>query len=45
MTSGYLPSIVGGGDLVAELSSMATRSGPNAGLWPGLTLRAIGFTI
>ena len=38
MTSGYLPSTVGGGDLVAELASMATQSGPNAGLWPGLTI-------
>ena len=38
MTSGYLPSTVGGGDLVAELASMATLSGPNAGLWPGLTI-------
>jgi len=38
MTSGYLPSTVGGGDLVAELASMATQPGPNAGLWPGLTI-------
>jgi len=38
MTSGYLPSTVGGGDLVAELASMATQSGPNSGLWPGLTI-------
>ena len=38
MTSGYLPSTVGGGDLVAELASMATQDGPNAGLWPGLTI-------
>jgi AraC-like DNA-binding protein len=38
MTSGYLPSTVGGGDLVAELASMATQSGPNVGLWPGLTI-------
>ena len=38
MTSGYLPSTVGGGDLVAELASMATQAGPNAGLWPGLTI-------
>ena len=45
MTSGYLPSTVGGGDLVAELASMATQVGPNAGLWPGLMLRAIAFTI
>ena len=38
MTSGYLPSTVGGGDLVAELASIATQAGPNAGLWPGLTI-------
>jgi len=38
MTSGYLPSTVGGGDLVAELASIATQAGPNAGLWPGLTV-------
>jgi len=37
MTSGYPPSTVGGGDLVAELASIATQAGPNAGLWPGLT--------
>jgi hypothetical protein len=28
MTSGYLPSTVGGGDLVAELVSMATQADP-----------------
>jgi AraC-like DNA-binding protein len=38
MTSGYLPSPVGAGDLVAELTSIATASGANAGLWPGLTI-------
>ena len=38
MTSGYLPSTVSGGDLVAELASIATEAGPNAGLWPGLTV-------
>ena len=38
MTSGYLPSTVGGGDLVAELASIATQAGPNTGLWPGLTI-------
>jgi hypothetical protein len=38
MTSGYLPSPVGAGDLVAELASIATASGANAGLWPGLTI-------
>ena len=38
MTSGYLPSTVGGGDLVAELASTATQAGPNTGLWPGLTI-------
>lgn len=38
MTSGYLPSPVGAGDLVAELASVATASGANAGLWPGLTV-------
>jgi hypothetical protein len=27
MTSGYLPSTVGGGDLAAELASMATQAG------------------
>ncbi len=37
MTSGYPLSTVGGGDLVAELASIATQVGPNAGLWPGLT--------
>ena len=26
MTSGYLPSTVGGGDLVAELASIATQA-------------------
>jgi hypothetical protein len=35
MTSGYPPSTVGGGDLVAELASIATQAGPNTGLWPG----------
>ena len=38
MTSGYLPSTVSGGDLVAELASIATQAGPNADLWPGLTV-------
>jgi AraC-like DNA-binding protein len=38
MTSGYLPSTVSGGDLVAELASIATQADPNAGLWPGLTV-------
>src|SRR6476620_1540094 len=38
MTSGYLPSTVGGGDLVAELASIATQAGPNTGIWPGLTI-------
>jgi AraC-like DNA-binding protein len=38
MTSEYLPSTVGGGELVAELSSIAAQAGPNAGLWPGLTI-------
>src|SRR6266704_3436433 len=38
MTSGYLPSTVGGGDLVAELASIATQAGPNTSLWPGLTI-------
>src|ERR1700757_2423987 len=38
MTSGYLPSTVGGVDLVAELASIATQAGPNTGLWPGLTI-------
>ena len=38
MTSGYLPNTVVGGDLVAELASIATQAGPNAGLWPGLTV-------
>jgi len=38
MTSGYLPSTVSGGDLVAELASIATQAGPNVGLWPGLTV-------
>ena len=38
MTSGYLPSTVGGGDLVAELASIAPQAGPNTGLWPGLTI-------
>jgi hypothetical protein len=27
MTSGYLPGIIGAGDLVAELASMATEAG------------------
>ena len=39
MTSGYLPSTVGGGDLVAELASIATQAGPNTGLWPGQDVR------
>ena len=38
MTSGYLPSTVGAGDLVAELASMATEAGANTGVWPGLTI-------
>ena len=38
MTSGYLPSTIGAGDLVAELASMATEAGANTGLWPGLTV-------
>jgi AraC-like DNA-binding protein len=38
MTSGYLPSPAGAGDLVAELASVATAAGANAGLWPGLTV-------
>jgi hypothetical protein len=38
MMSGYLPGTVGGGDLVAELASIATQAGPNTGLWPGLTI-------
>ena len=38
MTSGYLPSTIGAGDLVAELASIATESGANTGLWPGLTV-------
>ena len=38
MTSAYLPSTVGGGDLVAELASIAPQAGPNTGLWPGLTI-------
>ena len=37
MTSGYLPSTIGAGDLVAELASIATEAGANTGLWPGLT--------
>jgi hypothetical protein len=48
MTSGYLPRTVGGGDLVAELASIATQPGPNTA---DITdsgreqLRAIGFTV
>ena len=38
MTSGYLPSTIGAGDLVAELASMATGAGANTGVWPGLTI-------
>ena len=38
MTSGYLPSTIGAGDLVAELASMATEAGANTGVWPGLTV-------
>jgi AraC-like DNA-binding protein len=38
MTSGYLPSTIGAGDLVAELASMATGTGANTGVWPGLTV-------
>ncbi len=38
MTSGYLPSTVGAGDLVAELAAAATETGANTGLWPGLTI-------
>jgi len=38
MTSGYLPSTIGAGDLVAELASMATGAGANTGVWPGLTV-------
>ena len=38
MTSGYLPSPVGAGDLVAELAAAATGEGANIGLWPGLTI-------
>ena len=38
MTSGYLPGIIGAGDLVAELASMATGAGANTGVWPGLTV-------
>ena len=38
MTSGYLPSTVGAGDLVAELAAAATGTGANTGLWPGLTI-------
>ena len=38
MTSGYLPGIIGAGDLVAELASMATEAGANTGVWPGLTV-------
>jgi len=38
MTSGYLPSTIGAGDLVAELASMATETGANTGVWPGLTV-------
>jgi hypothetical protein len=38
MTSGYLPSTIDAGDLVAELASMATQAGANTGLWPGLTV-------
>ena len=33
MTSGYLPSTIDAGDLVAELASMATQAGANTGLW------------
>ena len=38
MTSGYLPSTIGAGDLVAEPASMATETGANTGLCPGLTV-------
>jgi hypothetical protein len=38
ITSGYLPSTIGAGDLVAELASMAADTGANTGLWPGLTI-------
>jgi AraC-like DNA-binding protein len=38
MTSVYLPGIAGAGDLVAELAQTASRTGANAGLWPGLTV-------
>ena len=38
MTSVYLPGIAGAGDLVAELAQAASRTGANAGLWPGLTV-------
>jgi len=38
MTSAYLPGIAGAGDLVAELARTASRTGANAGLWPGLTV-------
>jgi AraC-like DNA-binding protein len=38
MTSGYLPSTIGAGDLVAEIASMATGAGANTGVWPGLTV-------
>ena len=38
MTSGYLPSTVGAGELVAELAAVATAAGANTGLWPGLTI-------
>lgn len=38
MTSGYLPSTVGAGELVAELAAVATATGANTGLWPGLTI-------
>jgi hypothetical protein len=37
MTSGYLPSPVGAGDLVAEVAAIATEPGANTGSWPGLT--------
>jgi AraC-like DNA-binding protein len=38
MRSGYLPHSAGAGDLVAELSTAATQTGANTGLWPGLTI-------
>jgi len=38
MVSGYLPSTVSSGDLIAELAARTSKVGANTGEWPGLTI-------